>query len=196
LVGSGPANRAVRSTGRHDMQIKLLIALTLFTVSADLVMAQLEEPLKQHSACDFVGFMESVKQVQAVRKDRLLSARQFAVFSQERNTLVLDARGQADFVLLHVKGSKNLPYTTFGLESLRELIPDTETRILIYCRNNLANSAVKNLKPFIEKSPEGGLNIPTAITLYSYGYKNVWELDEIVDPDNCPIEFVRKPSED
>lgn len=55
-------------------------------------------------------------------------------------------------------------------------------------------AAVKNLLPFIEKSPAGGLNIPTAVTLTSYGYKNVWELDEIVDPDNCPIEFVRQPS--
>ena len=33
------------------------------------------------------------------------------------------------------------------------------------------------------------LRIPTVMTLYSYGYKNVWELDEIVDPKSSPIRF-------
>lgn len=176
------------------MRIELLLAFVLLAVPADFVMAQIDEPLKRHAACDFDGFIESVKQVHAIRKERLLSARQFAEFSKERNTIILDARGESDFVVLHVKGSKNLPYTSFGLKSLRELIPDTETRILLYCRNNLANLSVESFLPFIEKSPAGGLNIPTAVTLYSYGYKNVWELDEIVDPNNCPIEFVRQSS--
>ncbi len=178
------------------MRICLLIAIATVTMPGGLVLAQIEETFEQHGACDFNGFLESVKQVQAIRKERLLSAKQFAEFSKDRNTIVLDARGESDFVVLHVKGSKNLPYTSFGLKSLRELIPDTETRVLIYCRNNLANATVKNLLPFIEKSAPGGLNIPTAITLYGYGYKNVWELDEIIDPDDCPIEFVRQSSRD
>ncbi len=178
------------------MRISLLIATALITVPSGLVLAQSDELFGQHGACDFNGFVESVKQVQAIRKERLLSAKQFAEFSKDRRTIVLDARGESDFVVLHVKGSKNLPYTSFGPKSLRELIPDPETRILIYCRNNLANAAVKDLLPYIEKSAPGGLNIPTAITLYSYGYKNVWELDEIVDPDRCPIEFVRPSSKD
>lgn len=164
--------------------------LPFYELDAVIVNAQAERSQK-HGACDMEGFMESVQQVQALRQERLLTARKFAEFRKEPNTIVLDARGESDFKVLHVTGSKNLPYTSFGLKSLRELIPDTETRILIYCRNNLANKAVQSLLPYIEKSPAGGLNIPTSVALYSYGYSNVWELDEIVDPSDCPIPFDR-----
>ncbi len=113
---------SVRSARRLKMRICLLIAVATITMPGGLVLAQIEEPFEQHGACDFNGFLESVKQVQAIRKERLLSAKQFAEFSKDRNTIVLDARGESDFVVLHVKGSKNLPYTSFGLKSLRELI--------------------------------------------------------------------------
>lgn len=142
-------------------------------------------------ACDFSGFVDAVKQVQAVRQERLLTAQQFAELCKDPKVVVLDARGESDFAALHVKGSKNLPFTSIGIKSLRELIPDTDTKILIYCRNNLANDVVQNLLPFIEKSPAGGLNIPTSVTLRTYGYQDVWELDEVVDPNDSPIEFVR-----
>ena len=154
--------------------------------------AQSIQTLEQHGACDFDGFVEAVNAVQAIRKERLISAKRFAEMADEANTMVLDARGESDFAVLHVKGNKNLPFTSFGTKSLNELVPNKETRILIYCRNNLTNSAVRGFIPYIEKSAPGGLNIPTAVTLYSYGYRNVWELDEIVDPEETPITFVRQ----
>jgi len=93
-------------------------------------------------------------------------------------------------------------------------IPTTDTRILVYCRNNLAEKSSipatptptpSNLKkievirefeyptdydpPEIPKSFGAGLNIPSVITLHSYGYTNVWELDDIVDPNDSLIKF-------
>ncbi len=146
----------------------------------------------KHAACDFNTFLAQVQAVQAIREQRLLSAAQFAKMAKEPKTIVLDARGESDFVVLHVQGAVNLPYTSMGYKSLAELIPDRETRILIYCRNNLGDKWVQGLIPYIAKSPAGGLNIPTFITLYGYGYQNVYELDEIVDPNDSPIEFVKK----
>ena len=104
-----------------------------------------------------------------------------------------------------MKGAVNLPYTDFSEPSLSNTIPNKSTRILLYCRNNLISIPLgtnvdfplqpyrgsPNLELELEKGKAAGLNIPTYITLYIYGYRNVWELKPAVDPNNSNIEFVR-----
>jgi hypothetical protein len=114
-------------------------------------------------------------------------------------TIILDARSELSFELLHVTGSINLPYTNFGMETLGKLIPDGSTKVLFYCRSNIANetfdrvelSAYSNY--IVPKQRATGLNLPVAVTLFIYGYKNVWELDEIVDPEKSTIPFEWTP---
>ena len=80
------------------------------------------------------------------------------------------------------------------------MLPDKNARILIYCNNNFTPQ-----RPVAERTrtgtcPRGGakgkaakiafrgrgqavsLNISTYTTLYSYGYKNVYELGPIARP--------------
>lgn len=155
--------------------------------------------------CDSEGFIEFAKQVEEVRKKRLLSEGEFAKAMQKANTIVLDARSDGSYEHLRIKGSKNLPYTSFSEKTLQELIPDRSTRILIYCRNNLLdtapNSQIKASKdrhPYPDelgdqlnfiKAPKVALNVPTYITLMVYGYEDIWQLNSVVDPNNSPIVF-------
>ena len=92
---------------------------------------------------------------------------------------------------LHVKGSVNLPYTAFSQEALKRVVPNKTTRILIYCRNNLTH--IPRVQPDLDlswaKDQAAGLNIVTFITLYIYGYQDVWELDPVVNPDKSVIQF-------
>lgn len=152
---------------------------------------------RKTGACDFDLFVKTAQRVQQEREQRLLSAKQFVQMASEPGTVVLDARSESSFELVRVKGSKNLPYTNFGEATLSKLIPDHQTKILIYCRNNLESKALEKLErhddgvfsSLVAKQPAAGLNIPVAITLRIYNYENVWELDEIVDPWNTPIPF-------
>jgi rhodanese-related sulfurtransferase len=166
---------------------------------------QIQPIARKTGACDFDSFVQVAQRVQKEREQRLLSAKQFVEMASEPGAVALDARSQDSFELVRVKGSKNLPYTNFGEVTLGKLIPHRGTKILIYCRNNLENKALESLQKALEKwedyddeevvtaltikQPMGGLNIPVAITLRIYGYENVWELDEIVDPWNSPIPF-------
>ncbi len=63
------------------------------------------------------------------------------------------------------------------MDSLKELIPDKDTKILIYCNNNFINDP----QNFRTKLKMAALNISTFITLYEYGYRNVYEFGEVVD---------------
>lgn len=150
------------------------------------------ERTEDESACDWKKFIETAQEVQKIRETRRLSAARFAEMMNDRNTIVLDARGERDFERLHVRASINVPFTSFSRTKLRQAIPnESETRILIYCRNNLVEN--KDGSMFLEfaKDQPAGLNIPVFITLYLYGYKDVWELDPAVDPNDSPIPFVR-----
>lgn len=159
---------------------------------------QMQSMARKTGACDFDSFVKVANMVQQERAQRLLSAKQFVQMASEPGTVVLDARSESSFDLVRVKGSKNLPYTNFGEATLNKLIPTHQTKILIYCRNNLDSKSLEKLENHDDelivtaltvKQPAAGLNVPVAITLRIYGYENVWELDEIVDPWNTPIPF-------
>lgn len=162
--------------------------------------------------CDSQGFIEFAKQVEDVRQRRLLSEAEFAEAMKEDNTIVLDARSDGSYEHLRIQGSKSLPYTSFSEKTLHELIPDRSTRILIYCRNNLLDTAPtgqakasRDRHPYPDelgdhlnfiKAPKVALNVPTYITLMVYGYENVWQLNAVVDPNKSPIVFESSWPED
>lgn len=159
------------------------------------------------STCDSAAFLKAAAEAESLRAARRVTAEDFARMAKEPGAIVLDARGKADYDALRIKGSVSLPYTSMAADSLRHIIPNPKTRILIYCRNNLIDTrpaAVPAAKPaglkeapypdefeppLIPKAFAAGLNIPTYITLHIYGYRNVWELDPAIDPNRSVIEF-------
>ena len=136
-------------------------------------------------------FSELIEELDTARKSRLLSLDKFLVAASDSATVVLDARSRDMYAGRHLAGAVNLPYTEFTVESLAAVIPDSSTRILIYCNNNFADDdryfrskrVGGNGRPARErgKTPRLlALNIPTHITLRGYGYLNVYELNELV----------------
>jgi hypothetical protein len=87
----------------------------------------------------------------------------------------------------HIAGAINLSLTDFTAQSLAAAIPNPNTRILIYCNNNFDN----NVAPVIMKSVQLALNIQTFINLYGYGYRNVYELGDVVNFNNPQVRWVK-----
>lgn len=99
-----------------------------------------------------------------------------------------DARSREKYHELHVKGAVNLSFPDIAIGTLRSTIPDTATRILIYCNNNFANAE----GPFPAKLASASLNLSTYIALYNYGYRNVYELGPLIDIGSSQLEFERR----
>lgn len=125
--------------------------------------------------------MEAAKQ----RAARRLSEKEFLRMSREPGTVILDARSEQKYDELHVKGAINLSFPDIAIESLKQAIPDKNSRILIYCNNNFRNAE----GPFPTKLPPASLNLSTYITLYIYGYRNIYELGPLVDLKASKLEF-------
>ncbi len=103
----------------------------------------------------------------------------------EPGTIVLDARSRESYGQLHVKGAINLSFPDIAIASLAQTIPGRNTRILIYCNNNFLHA----LKPFPAKIAAASLNLSTFIALYSYGYRNVYELGPLIDLKASTLDF-------
>lgn len=134
---------------------------------------------------DYDGFLSEARDVKEKRKQRLVSAKKFIQMAREPNTIILDARNPNRYALKHIKGAKHLDFTDFTVDNLAKVIPSKDTRVLIYCNNNFVNDS----PAFASKMSPMALNIPTFINLYSYGYKNVYELGEALDENNTVLEF-------
>ena len=136
-------------------------------------------------AIDMPGFLRVSLEAADARESRRISEEEFIRMSREPKTIVLDARSRERFDELHVKGAINLSFPDIAIDSLHATIPDKATRILIYCNNNFLGNA----SAFASKLPAASLNLSTYVALYSYGYRNVYELAPLVDVKASKLRF-------
>lgn len=134
---------------------------------------------------DYAGFQATVGEIGPLRSERRLSEDAFVRMAGLPGTVILDARSREKFEMLHVRGAKNLSLPDVTAAELAALIPQKDSRILIYCNNNFDNAE----QAFPAKAVEVSLNLLTYTTLHAYGYTNVWELGPYVDVNQTDIPF-------
>jgi rhodanese-related sulfurtransferase len=124
------------------------------------------------------------------RETRRLSEDEFIRMSRQPGTVVLDARSAEKYRELHVRGAVNLSFPDITVGSLAQTLPDKRAPILIYCNNNFRNAE----SAFPLKRLDAALNLSTYIALYSYGYRNIYELGPLLDARTSKIPFESSPA--
>ncbi|HEU5236107.1 MAG TPA: rhodanese-like domain-containing protein [Pyrinomonadaceae bacterium] len=159
----------------------ILIILSITVVALAQKKAAIANP-----AIDMQGYLKTASEAARYRESRRLSEEEFIRMSAEPGTVVLDARSREKYDELHVKGAINLSFPDITVDSLNQLLPDKNARILIYCNNNFTGEQ----KAFPTKIAVASLNLSTYIALYSYGYRNVYELGPLLDAKTTKLELV------
>jgi len=136
--------------------------------------------------CDFFYRREINSQITDLTPTFLPPEADFIRMSEEPGTVILDARSRAKYDELHIRGAINLSFPDITIDSLKAMVPDRNTRILIYCNNNFMNAP----SAFPSKLPTASLNLYTFIALYTYGYRNVYELAPLVDIKKSRLTFL------
>ena len=139
---------------------------------------------------DYSGFRRLAGTVEPYRQTHLVSWAEFERRARDPRVLILDARSESAFAEGHIAGAVNLPLPDFTAESLARVIGSTDRPILIYCNNNFRN----NERPVVRKLVTLALNIQTFINLVGYGYRNVHELNEVIDFNDPRVPWVRGPA--
>src|SRR4051812_37576924 len=175
--------------------MKITFILTIGLLASASTSMNAGEKQIPNRLIDYPGFAGDVTKVARQREQRRVTEEQFMQMAADRGTILLDARSQEKYRLLHVKGAKNLSLPDFTADELKRIIPEKNTRGLVYCKNNFENEPVA----FASKAARASLNIYTFNSLYSYGYTNVYELGPLLDIKKSKLPFegtsVRPPVE-
>jgi rhodanese-related sulfurtransferase len=162
--------------------MKLPLFLVLTTLVATPVFSQQTIP---NRLIDYGAFKKIVVQSAQERETRRLTEEQFIAMSSEKNIVLLDARSASRYAMRHIKGAKSLPFTEFTESTLASVIPNKDTKILIYCNNNFEGSQAA----FASKAPAASLNLSTYTSLKAYGYNNIYELGPLLNISKTKIAF-------
>jgi Rhodanese-like domain len=167
------------------MKHLLLVMIVIFG-GMQLAGAQ-RKPKIANPNIDMRGYLKAASEAADYRESRRLTEDEFIRISKDPGTIVFDARSKEKYDLLHIKGAVNLSFPDITVDSLAQALPDKNARILIYCNNNFVGEE----KAFPTKAAISSLNLSTYIALYSYGYRNVYELGPLLDVKTSKLEFVR-----
>jgi rhodanese-related sulfurtransferase len=207
-VGKFPANNRSADTSRpikKGLKMKSkMVAVSVMILAANAGFAQgTNYPKAKVSFDDFKGL---VAEVETHRASRLVDLNTFLKMSKEPGVIIFDSRSTFRFDRIHVKGARHLAFTDFTQDNLQQVIPSFETTILIYCNNNFDGNQRDFASKVATPRPKSGnavasqfaaqakpimmaLNIPTYVNLYGYGYRNVYELNELVNVNDPRIAF-------
>jgi hypothetical protein len=168
--------------------IKAIVSTIVLVAVSGAAFSQSKTGL-ENPAIDMEGYLRVAREAARYREERRLSESEFLRMAAEPGTIVLDARSKQRFDELHVKGAVNLSFPDFTIDSLSILAPNKNTRILIYCNNNFIGAE----QPFPTKIARASLNLSTFIALYSYGYRNIYELGPLLDVKTTRLDLVPSP---
>jgi hypothetical protein len=176
------------------LALPLLLALTTLPAAAQPTRSapsRVQPPLLLNPQMDYDGYAALIAEVRPYRLARLIDWDTFARAARQPNVLLLDARSERQFAEGHIRGAVNVPLTEFSVELLAEVIgPDRNRPILIYCNNNFR----EDRPPVILKTGRLALNLSTFTHLYGYGYRNVRELNDVMNMSDPRVRWVRGPA--
>jgi hypothetical protein len=166
------------------MRIRLLLAASLVS-GLTLPVSAAERPQMANPSIDMAGHLRVSDEAARHRRTHRVSEAEFIRLSRQPGTVILDARSREKYDELHVKGAINLSFPDISYESLGRVLPDKKTHILIYCNNNFR----EGVPAFPMKAVTAALNLSTFISLYDYGYREVYELAPLLDVESSKLEF-------
>ena len=166
---------------------RLLAAALVISLAAPAA-AQSVQPANPQ--IDYKGFLRLAQELEPVREAHRLPWARFSAEARAEGALLLDARSEWAYRRGHIRGAINLPFSDFTDEALRKVIGDNPGRpIYIYCNNNFTDNAA----PVVTKRVDMALNIPTFVNLHGYGYRNVWELADLLSTGQLGADWVSGP---
>ncbi len=189
------------------MKSRVIAVLIMISAMLSIAIVGLAQVTNYPKAkVSFDDFKRLVAEVETHRASRLIDLDTFLKMSKEPGVIILDSRSTFRFDRIHLKGAKHLSFTDFTQDNLAKVIPSFQTKILIYCNNNFDGNQTDFATKVAFSRPRTGnavstqfaaqakpimmaLNIPTYVNLYGYGYRNVYELDELVKVNDPRVAF-------
>lgn len=137
------------------------------------------------------------RQAEEWLQEHRLSEDAFIRLSREPGTVVLDVSDGETYRLLHVAGARHLTWQELAdADAVGKVLPDRETRILIYENNNYRTvrrrfeTHQSMAAEFSEERRSSGENVAVCRALQRHGYRHIYELAPYVRIDRSQLPLV------
>ena len=104
--------------------------------------------------------------IAGLHQQRLVDLDTFVEMIGDENTVLIDVRNAWEYQCAHVEGAVNMSVADMTEAAMAEIVPDRDTRIVIYCSDSL----------FFMPTRRIALTSMAFPVLYELGYANVYEL--------------------
>lgn len=148
------------------MHKRLLFTMVLCAAPA---FAQ-QAPMQPIPADDY--FKKSLA-INAVRKVSNVTLSDLPELMKDKNTVIIDVRGDADYKAMHISGAKHLSLSDMKPDTLAKVIPSTSTRVILYCDAALTPFPTRRVALSTEAYP----------LVYMHGYTNLHEVSSLWGSD-------------
>lgn len=165
--------------------MRTLAACGLLLLALYAPLAASDRQPMANPAIDSAAFLRLANEAAHHRQSRLVSEDDFIRLALLPGTVILDARSRPKYDAPHVRGAVNLSFPDITVASLAATLPSLDAIILIYCNNSFRDAP----DPFPTKLPAAALNLSTYTALYTHGYRNVYELGELLEVRTTRIAF-------
>ncbi len=102
-----------------------------------------------------------------------ITAKQLATWLAENAVVLIDLRGKESFEAAHIRGAINVPIELLTQEHLQTVVPNSDSRIVVYCSNNFMPTRMIALTT---------LGFPAIEQL---GYRQVHRLEDLWSSASC-----------
>lgn len=109
--------------------------------------------------------------------EKIVTADVLARWLKEGSVVLIDVRSKESYARAHIRGAVNLPATEITEESMKRLAPLPETRIVIYCDDNLLPTRRIALTTLCNPA------------IYQLGYHNLFVLEELWHSQSCEADL-------
>ena len=102
-----------------------------------------------------------------------ISAKQLSDWLIEESVVLIDLRAKESYDAAHIRGAINLAIESLTTENLQKIVPNSDSRIVVYCANNFMPTRMIALTT---------LGYPAIEQL---GYRNVHRLEDLWRSQTC-----------
>lgn len=145
--------------------IALIIAALFIPIAASA-----EPKAKIEKEIDYEAYYKKAGELNSLRKERTIGVNKLLEMKEDKKTIILDVRSKLSYECSHIDGAINIPYSDIKEGTLESIIPNKDTRVVIYCDNGIEEMITRVMPLSMQAFP----------LLYQLGYQNIYELESSV----------------
>lgn len=114
-------------------------------------------------------YYKKAVEINKLRQTRQVSPGELLPMLEDKNTVILDVRGDDAYKQMHVKGVVHLSLSDMTPATLAKAIPSKTTRVVLYCDSALLTYPTRKI----------ALSTQAYAHVYQHGYENLYEVGQL-----------------